>query len=59
MSWTPPERSDWVAHINALGDNLADGGRSLLPLDAQQMLEDARSAALAARRDAVLRRYGK
>ena len=44
MNWTPPQRSDWVAHINALGDNLADGGRSLLPLDAQQMLDDARSA---------------
>ncbi len=44
MNWTPPERSDWVAHINALGDNLADGGRSLLPLHAERMLEEARYA---------------
>lgn len=41
MNWVPPERSDWVAHINALGDGQSDGGISLLPLDAKQMMAEA------------------
>lgn len=44
MAWQPPARKDWVAHLNALGSNLADGGRSLVPLDPDRMLEDARQA---------------
>lgn len=41
MRWSLPERGEWVAHINARGGNQPDGGRSLLPLNAKQMLEDA------------------
>jgi hypothetical protein len=44
MAWHPPARSDWVAHFNALGANLADGGRTLVPLDPDRMLADARQA---------------
>jgi hypothetical protein len=44
MAWQPPARSAWVAHLNALGSNLSDGGRSLVPLDPERMLEDARRA---------------
>jgi len=44
MSWQPPARKEWVAHFNALGSNLADGGRSIVPLDADRMLEEARRA---------------
>jgi hypothetical protein len=44
MSWQPPSRKNWVAHLNTLGSNLADGGRSVVPLDADQMLDDARRA---------------
>lgn len=44
MPWQPPARKDWVAHLNALGANLADGGRSLVPLDPDRMLADARQA---------------
>jgi hypothetical protein len=44
MPWVPPARKEWVAHVNALGSNLADGGRSMVPLDPDRMLEDARRA---------------
>jgi hypothetical protein len=44
MPWQPPARKEWVAHLNALGANLADGGRSLVPLDPDRMLADAREA---------------
>lgn len=44
MNWTPPERSDWVANINELGGSHLDGGKAFLPLDGDQMLEEARQA---------------
>ena len=44
MAWQPPARSPWVAHLNVHGSPLADGGRSLVPLDTDRMLEDARQA---------------
>jgi hypothetical protein len=44
MPWLAPARKEWVAHFNALGSNLTDGGRSLVPLDPDQMLDDARRA---------------
>jgi hypothetical protein len=44
MAWQPAAKKEWVAHLNALGANLADGGRSLVPLDPDRMLEDARRA---------------
>jgi sulfotransferase family protein len=44
MAWQPPSRKNWVAHLNVLGSNLADGGRSVVPLDADHMLDDARRA---------------
>jgi hypothetical protein len=42
MTWQPPSRKNWVAHFNVLGSNLCDGGRSVVPLDADRMLDDAR-----------------
>ena len=33
LSWTPPPREPWVDHLNALGENLGDDGRRLVPLD--------------------------
>jgi sulfotransferase family protein len=44
MSWQQPDRASWVQHFNALGENLADGGRSLVSLDPDQMLANARLA---------------
>lgn len=44
MNWTPPERSSWVEHFNAISSNQTDGGQHLIPLDADQLLEDARNA---------------
>ncbi len=42
MQWSPPEREPWVAHVNALAGNQPDGGVSVLPLDADALLADAR-----------------
>ena len=44
MSWTPPPREPWVEHLNALGRNLGDEGRSLVPLDEATVLGAARAA---------------
>lgn len=44
MSWTPPPRSPWVGQVNALGSGLADGGRSLVPLDDALAIADASRA---------------
>jgi hypothetical protein len=44
MSWTPPAREPWVERLNAIGRNLGDDGRSLLPLDAESLLAAARAA---------------
>ena len=44
MSWTPPPREPWVAHLNALGRNLGDDGRSLVPLDEAAVLAAATAA---------------
>jgi hypothetical protein len=43
MSWAPPPREPWVAHLNALGRNLGDEGRSLVPLDESTVLGAART----------------
>ena len=44
MSWTPPPREPWVAHLNAIGRNLGDEGKSLVPLDEATVLGAARTA---------------
>ena len=44
MSWTPPPREPWVERLNALGRNLGDDGRSLVPLDEATVLAAARAA---------------
>ena len=44
MSWTPPPREAWVERLNALGRNLGDDGRSLVPLDTASVLAAARAA---------------
>ncbi len=44
MNWKTPERSPWVAHFNAMGTGQRDGGESLLPLDADKLMADARRA---------------
>jgi len=44
VSWTPPPREPWVAHLNALGRNLGDDGRSLVPLDEAAVLAAATAA---------------
>jgi|AMFO01.1.fsa_nt_gi Sulfotransferase domain. len=41
MTWTPPARSEWVDHLNALGASLGDAGRQVVPLDAEQALQAA------------------
>jgi len=44
VSWTPPPREPWVEHLNALGKNLGDDGRSLVPLDPATVLAAAQQA---------------
>jgi hypothetical protein len=44
MSWSPPPRAPWVAHLNALGEGAGDGGRALVPLDAGAALAAATAA---------------
>ena len=44
MSWSPPPREPWVERLNALGRNLGDDGRSLVPLDEATLLAAARGA---------------
>jgi hypothetical protein len=44
VSWQPPAREPWVERLNALGKNLGDGGRSLVPLDEATLLAAARQA---------------
>jgi hypothetical protein len=44
MTWSPPEREPWVERLNALGRNLGDDGRSLVPLDEATVLAAARAA---------------
>jgi Sulfotransferase family len=44
VSWTPPAREPWVERLNALGRNLGDDGRSLVPLDAATLLAAAQQA---------------
>ncbi|MDG2305349.1 MAG: sulfotransferase [Candidatus Binatia bacterium] len=41
MRWQPPPRAPWVDQLNALGENLDGGGRSLVSLDAAGLLRDA------------------
>lgn len=38
MPWISRERPAWVERINALGENLGDHGRSLIPLDVEDLL---------------------
>ena len=40
-SWTPGPRPAWVDRLNSLGENLGDDGRSLMPLDPEEMLHQA------------------
>jgi hypothetical protein len=42
MAWTPPPRAPWVAQLNALGESTSDGGRALVPLEADSALAAAR-----------------
>jgi hypothetical protein len=44
MAWTPPSRAPWVAQLNALGESVGDGGRALVPLDADGALAAAEQA---------------
>jgi hypothetical protein len=44
MTWTPPAREPWVERLNALGRNLGDDGRSLVPLDEATLLAAASQA---------------
>jgi hypothetical protein len=44
MSWNPPPRAPWVAQLNALGESAGDGGRALVPLDADAALAAAERA---------------
>ena len=44
MSFRPPPRESWVEHLNALGRNLGDDGRSLVPLDEATVLAAAQQA---------------
>jgi len=44
MSWVPPPREPWVERLNALGRNLGDDGKSLVPLDEASVLAAARAA---------------
>jgi hypothetical protein len=44
MTWTPPARADWVEHVVAYGRGLGDDGRSLVSLDAGDLLSAARAA---------------
>ena len=41
MPWQPGPRPAWVERLNALGENLGDDGRSLVPLDSEQLLARA------------------
>ncbi len=41
MVWKPAPRPTWVDALNALGANLGDDGRSLVPLDAADLLAAA------------------
>ena len=44
MAWTPPPLAPWVAPLNALGESTGDGGRALVPLDADGALAAAERA---------------
>jgi hypothetical protein len=44
MVWTPPPRAPWVAALLALGESAGDGGRALVPLDADAALAAAQQA---------------
>lgn len=44
MAWNPPPRAPWVAQLNALGESAGDGGRALVPLDADAALAAAERA---------------
>ncbi len=44
MGWNPPPRAPWVAQLNALGESAGDGGRALVPLDADAALAAAERA---------------
>jgi hypothetical protein len=44
MAWTPPPRAPWVAALLALGESAGDGGRALVPLDAEVALAAAQQA---------------
>jgi len=43
-AWAPPPRADWVDALNQLGESLDGRARSLVPLDADTLLADARAA---------------
>ncbi len=44
MTWTPPPRAPWVAQLNALSESAGNGGRALIPLDEESLLDAARAA---------------
>lgn len=44
MPWTPPPRLPWVDKLAAVGRGLGDGGRSLVPLSADQLMAAAAAA---------------
>jgi hypothetical protein len=43
MAWQPGPRPSWVDAVNALGANLGDAGRSLVPLGEDDLLAAARA----------------
>jgi hypothetical protein len=43
MTWQPDARPTWVDALNALGANLGDAGRSMVPLAADDLLAAARA----------------
>ncbi|HLX88050.1 MAG TPA: sulfotransferase, partial [Acidimicrobiales bacterium] len=44
MAWTPPPRAAWVDKLVAYGRGLGDDGRSLVSLDAEELLSAGRAA---------------
>jgi len=44
MAWTRPTLEPWVYSFNAQGELTGDGGRSLVPLDAEQAMATARAS---------------
>lgn len=44
MTWTPPPRAPWVDKVATIGRSLGDGGRSLVSLDATEVITAAEEA---------------